>query len=245
MKRILVWDVPIRLFHWLLAGSFVAAFLIANTTDDDGAAFGVHMILGLIMAFMVALRLVWGLVGSRWSRFGSFSLGPAALARYLREALTGGGERHAGHNPASALAAVLIFGFVLGLAGTGLLMSSGSEAAEEVHEVLAWALLVVVGAHVAGVAWHSIRHRENLPMSMVDGRKEAEPSAAIPSSRAVVGLVFLALTGLWAGGLFRSWDPATSQLTVPVVGSTLYLGEGEEHEEHEGYGEYEEHEDDD
>lgn len=65
MKRILVWDLPTRLFHWLLAASFIAAFTIANVVDDDSATFVVHMLLGAVMSAMVVQRVLWGVVGSR------------------------------------------------------------------------------------------------------------------------------------------------------------------------------------
>jgi cytochrome b len=229
MTRILVWDLPTRLFHWLLAGSFLAAFAIATTTDDDGRLFPVHMLLGLVLAFMVVLRLGWGLVGSRPSRLGSFALSPSALVGYLRESFTGGRRPWTGHNPGSSWAAVVMFACVLGLAGTGVLMSRGFEAVEEVHELLAWTLMGAVGVHLAGIAWHTLRHREVIALSMVDGQRLGDPAQAIRSARPVVGLVFLALTGAWAGGLVRSWDPATGTVTLPVLGAPLTLGEGGEH----------------
>lgn len=238
MTRILIWDIPTRLLHWLLASLFVGAFGVANLVDDDSPAFRVHMLMGLVMAFIVLLRVVWGVVGTRWARFGSFLYGPAALVDFLR-----GGRRYAGHNPGAAAATFAILALVLALGATGLMMGRGSEAAEEVHEVLAWALLGVVGIHLAGVAWHTVRHRENIALSMVDGHKKAEPGAAIGSARPAVGLLFLALTGAWAASLVGGYDAATGQVTLPVVGA-IQLGEGEEGEGGE-HGERGEHEDDD
>lgn len=242
MKRILVWDVPVRLFHWLLAAAFLGAFVIANAVDDEGRLFVVHMWLGGTAAFMVILRLLWGLFGTRYARFGAFDLRPSALFAYLKAALTGKADRPAGHNPATAWAAVAMFVIVLGLALTGAFMSSGGEAFEEVHEVLAWAMIAIVGVHVAGIVWHTIRFRENIAQTMVDGKKEADPSAAIPKTHALAGVAFLALTGLWAGGLYGGYDAATHSVTLPLVGTTLQLGEGEEdeHGEHDD-DEYDEH----
>ena len=224
MTRILVWDLPTRLFHWLLAGSFLSAFAIATLTDDDGALFPVHMLLGLVVAFMVLLRLVWGLVGSRHARFTSFAWRPAELATYLRDAVAGrAGRAYPGHNPATTWAVAVMLACALGLGATGLAMSSGSEAAEAVHEVLAWILLGTVGAHLVGIAWHALRHRENIATSMVHGYRRGDPGAAIASARPVAGLVFLALTGAWAGGLARGYDPAAG--TVTMLGTTIALGE--------------------
>lgn len=241
MTRILVWDLPTRLFHWLLAGSFLTAFSIALTTHDDGALFPVHMLLGLVVAFMVVLRLVWGVVGSVPSRLASFAWNPADLVAYVKEAFSGGKIRSwIGHNPGSTWAAAVMFACALGLAGTGLLMSQGFEAVEEVHEVLAWTMIAAVGVHLAGIAWHTLRHREVIALSMVDGRRLGDPAHAIASARPLMGVAFLALTGAWAGGLVSAYDPATSSLDLPIVG-TLTLGEGEEHE-HGGYGGHEEEE---
>ena len=237
MRRILVWDLPVRLFHWALAGSFVAAFAVANLVDDESAAFAVHMLLGGVMAFMVLLRLVWGFVGTRWARFGSFVVSPKALFAYVGGALSGGGRRYTGHNPGSSIAALLMFGFILGLAVTGILMGNGSDAAKEVHEFLAWAMVAVIGAHVVGIAWHTLRHRENIALSMVDGRKQAEPSRAIASARPWAALAFVVLTALWTAGLVGGYDGASGRVTLPLIGQTLHVGEGEEHEG-EGRGAY-------
>ena len=244
MKRILVWDLPVRLFHWFLAASFVGAFAIANLADDESTAFALHMLLGGVAAFMVLLRLVWGLVGSRWARFSSFAASPKELFIYIRGVLAGGGRRYTGHNPGSSLAALLMFALILGLAATGVLMGSGGgEASEEVHELLAWTMVAVIGAHIVGIVWHTVRHRENIAVSMVDGRKEAEPSGAIASARPVAVLAFVVLTALWTAGLVRGYDAATGQATLPLIGQTLQVSEGEEHEE-STYREHEAHDDD-
>jgi cytochrome b len=232
-KRILVWDLPVRLFHWLLAASFLGAFAIANLVDDESSLFALHMLLGGVMAFMVLLRVIWGFVGSRYARFGSFAFGPRTLVGYLRGALTGKAERYAGHNPGSSAAVWAMLAIALGLAFTGAFMSRGGEAFEEVHEMLAWAMVVVVALHVAGIIWHTIRHKENIARSMIDGHKRGAPSDAIPSARAAVAIAFLGLTGLWAGALYDGYDSARRQVTIPLIGGTLQLGEGEEHGDHD------------
>lgn len=248
MKRILVWDLPVRLFHWLLAASFVGAFAAANLADDESTVFALHMLLGGVMAFMVVLRIVWGFIGSRWVRFSTFVTNPKELVDYVSGALTGSGRRYTGHNPGSSLAALLMFALILGLAGTGVWMGNGGgRAFEEIHELLAWAMVVVVGAHLVGIAWHTLRHREYIAVSMIDGRKEAEPAGAIPSARPVAALLFVLLVGLWAAGLVRGYDAARGRVTLPLIGQTLQVGEGAEHEGR-GYGAregYREHNDDD
>jgi cytochrome b len=239
MERTRIWDIPVRLFHWLLAGSFIGAFVIANVVGDDGAAFPIHMLLGGVMVFIVALRIVWGFVGSRWARFHSFPARPSELLDYARGIVAGEDNRYAGHNPGSGIAAFVMFALVFGLAGTGVMMSRG-EVFEEIHEVLAWAMVAVVAVHVAGIALHTIRHRENIALSMVDGKKQAPSGAAIRSARPVAGLLFLVLTGFWTAGLIDGYDRQASQITLPVTGHTIQLGEADEHDDKalNGFGRY-------
>lgn len=172
MNRVLIWDVPTRLFHWMLAASFIGAFAIATVFDDESSTFAVHMLLGGMMAFMVVLRVVWGFVGSRWSRFSEFVMNPSELLAYLRGTVTGDATHHIGHNPATSVAAFVIFALVLGLAATGILMSQG-EVFEDLHAGLAWATVAVVAAHIAGVVGHTVRCHENITICPPRGRRSA------------------------------------------------------------------------
>lgn len=235
MKRILIWDVPTRLFHVLLAGSFLGAFAIANLVDDDSNTFKLHMLLGGVMAFMVVLRVIWGFIGTRWARFRSFVFGPGAVIEYLQGIVTGTGKRYPGHNPGASWAIYVMLALSLGLAITGASMGSGGEAAEELHELMAFALAAVVGAHVVGVVLHTVRHRENIVASMIHGYKEGEPEYAIARAHPLVGLVFLGLTGAWTYSVVASYDGATNRVTLPVLGTSITLGETEagEHQQAE------------
>ena len=80
MRRTLVWDIPTRLFHWLFAGGFIAAAVIALGQGDDSPLFPYHGMIGLALGLLLVLRVVWGFVGSRHARFGSFAFGPRAVA---------------------------------------------------------------------------------------------------------------------------------------------------------------------
>ena len=233
MKRILIWDLPVRLFHWILTGSFVAAFAIVMLVGDRNPLFVIHMLLGGVMAFMVLLRIVWGFTGSRWARFETFVMRPGEMFAYLKGAFTGQAKRYAGHNPGSSIAAYAMFALLLGLAATGVLMGNGYEGAvEEAHELMAWGMVAVIGAHLAGILWHTIRHRENIAMSMIDGRKQAEPRNAIPTARPAVAVVFLLLTALWTAGLVNGFDTQTRTLNLPLVGDVIQLHGGEHGGEH-------------
>jgi len=227
MNAVLIWDLPTRLFHWLLSAGFIAAAIISLAMGEHSPLFPYHAIIGLTLAIMVVLRIIWGILGTRYARFGSFLFGPGALVEYTRGVLVGGGKRHIGHNPGSAIAIFAMFGLLLALTATGFMMGQGAEAAKEIHEVLAWITVGVVVVHVLGVATHTIRHRENITASMIHGMKHADASDAIRSARPLVALLLLAIAGGWAFGLMRNYNPTTQSTTLPLLGTVLQLGERE------------------
>lgn len=224
----LIWDLPTRLFHWLFAAGFAASALIALTLDDDGPLFPSHAIIGLTLAVMVALRLIWGIIGTRYARFGSFTFGPGAVIEYLKGIVTGGGKRHIGHNPASAYAIFAMLALLAAMAATGVMLGLGNEGVKEIHEICAYALLGVAAVHVLGVLVHSARRRENITASMIHGRKTAEPAEAIAGARPVAAVLFLLVTVLWAAGLVRSYSAGTRSTVLPLLGVPLSLGEAGE-----------------
>lgn len=224
--RSLVYDLPTRLFHWLFAGLFVTAYAIANLAEHS-PAFPFHMLAGLLLGGLLLLRLIWGVVGTRHARFGSFALSPRALLDYFRGVFGGGGTRWHGHNPASSWAALLMMALAAALAVTGLLMATGdAEAYEDVHELLANSFLVVALLHVTGVLVHTMRHRDGFPRSMVDGRKQDVPEEdRIARTRPMIGLVTMVLV---AGAGFLLWNGYdANQGTLRIAGATLQLGENE------------------
>lgn len=229
MKTQLIWDLPVRLFHWMLAGAFVGAFAIGQLVDDDSPLFAVHMLLGGTMAFMVALRLVWGVVGSKHARLSAMLYGPGEVFAYLKGTLTGDDRRWPGHNPGSSVAIWAMFALTLATAVSGALMSQ-YNLFHELHEVFAYGLLAVVVAHIAGVIWHTLRHRENLTLSMITGKKDATPADAIQHTHPLVAAVFLGLTAAWMTTLVNNYDATTGELTIPGTAQKLQIGEGNEGE---------------
>lgn len=226
MKKVLVHDLPVRIFHCGLVISLVSAFAIAKLNSDESSNFTLHAIAGLVATLLVVMRIVWGIVGSRYARFSSFRLEPSELLRYLRSALGFGPlDRDVRHNPASswyALAAMLV---VLALGTTGIMVALGNKSVKDVHEFLVWTLVALVASHIAGIALHSIRAKEWLAASMISGHRDAEAEAAIPSSRPLVGALFLILPLTWLFGLLAGFDPAMRQLHVPIIGTTLQVGD--------------------
>jgi cytochrome b len=166
--RRLIWDLPTRVFHWVLAASFVGAYLLA---EEDGSR-SLHVMFGYTVAGLLAFRLLWGFVGSAHSRFRDFAYGPGAAAGYLRDLVRGRARDYDGHNPAGSWAIYALLALAAATALTGWLHYNGvgGETFEEIHEVLANAWLVMVAVHVAGVVVASLAHRRNLVASMITGR---------------------------------------------------------------------------
>jgi cytochrome b len=221
--RVLVWDLPTRILHWLLAASFTGAFAIAVLVRHRSPLFPVHMLLGAVAGLVVVLRLVWGFVGSRYARFRSFAFGPRDVLRYLRSLVTRRGEEHVGHNPANAWAAYAMLASTLGAAVTGALMGSGSRIVRQIHPIFAYATVVLIAVHLLGIALHTLRRRENIALGMLDGRKQAAPPQAIASAQPFAALAMIVVVGLSAGALVEGYDPSTKSVTLPLLGQVIRL----------------------
>lgn len=198
--HILVWDLPLRLFHWVLAASFAGAFLTAESEKLRD----LHLLCGYTFAGAIAFRLVWGFVGTRHARFSSLRFGPAAIVRYLRSLLAGRPERHVGHGPIAVVMIPILLGLGLVVAGSGWATYAelGGEWLEELHEGAATAMLVAVVGHVLGVVAVSLAQRENLALPLLSGRKAGASGDGIRSSRPLVALLLVAaLAALWLPGL--------------------------------------------
>ena len=167
--RIRVWDLPVRLFHWLFALSFLGAFV----TAESERLRDVHVVLGYTMLALIAFRLLWAFVGSRYARLSSFAYGPRDVLRYLRSLLTSRPLHYLGHNPAGSwvIYLLIVLGSAAGASGYATYNDMGGEWLEELHEGAANAMLALVFFHLAGVAVASLLHRENLVRAMVTGYK--------------------------------------------------------------------------
>lgn len=192
-----VWDAPVRLFHWLLAGSFAGAWL----TAESERLRVVHISLGLTMAGLLVFRLIWGVMGSRHARFTDFVRGPRAVQAYLRSLLQGRPEEHVGHNPAGGWMVLALLALTAVTTALGWLAYSATDADAlgEAHEAAATVMLFLVGVHIAGVVVSSLLHRQNLVRAMVTGRKPAPATQDNgPPRRAVAAVLLTAVLGFWA-----------------------------------------------
>ncbi|MCD6040941.1 MAG: cytochrome [Burkholderiales bacterium] len=170
-----IWDLFVRIAHWTLVVSILGAWL---TSEIDGkAAEVVHEWLGYAALAVLALRIPWGWIGSRYARFSQFVRGPRKTIAYARSLATGHEPRHLGHNPLGAWMIVALIVMIIAASGSGWLYVTdrfwGEEWLEDLHEGLANILFTLVALHVAGVVFSSLRHRENLVRAMITGRKRA------------------------------------------------------------------------
>lgn len=166
-----VWDLIVRLFHWSLAASFAVVWLTRHGSED------IHHLAGYAAAGLVTLRVVWGIAGTHYARFAQFTRSPRTVMGYLRDILTGREARYIGHNPAGGAMIVALLLTMMAAAFTGWMTTTdqfwGVEWVTKAHSLVAHALLVLVLGHLAGVALASLRHHENLVLSMLTGWKRA------------------------------------------------------------------------
>jgi cytochrome b len=169
--RVRVWDPLVRLFHWTVVVGIAANLWFTEEGENT------HEIVGYVVLGAIAVRLLWGLVGSRHARFSDFVPGRRRLLDYLSGLLRGREPRYLGHNPAAALMMAALLATTIATAVSGWMMTLdawwGVEWLEEVHETLANSILVLAGIHVAAAIFTSFRHHENLILAMLTGRKRA------------------------------------------------------------------------
>lgn len=192
-QKILVWDLPTRTFHWLQALSFLGAYL----TSDSEKYRDIHVTLGYILFGLIAFRLVWGFVGTRYAKFSSFLFKPSQIISYLTGLIKGNAAHFVGHNPIGSVAIWLLLslGLTLGVSGVLLLQDDAADVVEKIHDLATDAMLVVVFIHLAGVFMSSILHKENLVRAMITGFKPGTSEQGIQSAYTWLGLLMLVVAG--------------------------------------------------
>jgi cytochrome b len=176
-QRVLVWDVPTRVFHWLQVLSFSAAYLTAFSERMRNY----HVALGYILLGLLVFRLLWGVVGTRYARFGSFLFNPKEIVVYLLAMARRKPVHYLGHNPAGSVSVWLLLGLGLFVCVTGVLalQDDASDLVVEMHAIFTNIMLGLIVLHLIGVLVSSILYRENLVRSMLTGFKSAEPDEGI------------------------------------------------------------------
>ena len=212
MPRIRVWDLPLRIFHWALAFCVIAAYI---SQSIGGNAMVWHGRFGLAVLGLVTFRLAWGFVGSTNARFRHFVRGPKAIAAYLRGQWSG-----LGHSPLGALSVLALLGVPLLLTLTGLFANDDiafegplyalidkdlSDRITRIHHWFEPVILILVGLHIAAIAFYVWVKKQTLVKPMMTGWKEvAEGESATGGglgaflfSLALAIAVVVAASGVW------------------------------------------------
>jgi len=220
LQPVRVWDLPTRLFHWVLALTIVGSVISAKL---GGNAMVWHFRFGYVVFTLLAFRLVWGLVGGRWSRFASFIHAPGTLLRYLRGEHRPGEHVDVGHNPLGSLSVFALLAVLAVQVGTGLVADDEIANLGPLNRFVAsataldatswhkqwgqWLVLGLVALHIAAILFYLLRRKTNLVWPMVSGDKAlpaATPASAdaLPQRLLAVALL-VACTGLvsWVVGL--------------------------------------------
>ncbi len=210
-----VWDLPTRAFHWLLAAAVLGLVVTAKV---GGNAMVWHMRLGLLVLALLVFRLVWGLVGGRWSRFASFVHPPATVLRYLRGGQRPGDHFEVGHNPLGGFSVLALIGLLLVQVGTGLIADDEIATTGPLNRYVAsatgllatgwhkgygqWLLLALVALHIAAIVVYRLRGK-NLVTPMITGDKPLPPD--VPASTDTLATRGLAVVVLAAGAALALW----------------------------------------
>lgn len=184
-----VWDLPVRLFHWILVIGFASAYLTAEFHYGD-----IHTLIGYALCVLVAARIYWGFFGNQYARFTSFIFSPAETLAYVKSMFGKHPIRHYfGHNPAGALMVFTLLGMLAAIFATGLVTLSlidfegpllvlvhyasdqTAYAIRELHEFFVNVALGLVVLHLMGVVGGSMQHGENLVLAMITGKKRQQP----------------------------------------------------------------------
>lgn len=189
-SQIKVWDIVVRFFHW----SLVSAFIIAFVTEDEWL--GVHSWAGYLILALLGIRIIWGLIGTRYARFSDFIYKPATIKQFVKDTLHFRAKRYIGHNPAGGAMVIALMLSLLITSISGVLLLGAEEQAgplahlfsqsggawdntwedtlEETHEFFANFTLLLVIIHVIGVIAESVIHKENLVSAMISGFKSVK-----------------------------------------------------------------------
>ena len=165
----LIWDLPVRISHWALAGCFLGAWL---SSDSEYLAL-LHLLFGYSILSILLFRLIWGFIGSRYARWTSFIFSRSEIWNYLKGMFTTSGEKYLGHNPLGSIGIFLMLGLLTLMISSGLALDllSPFHWLSELHETLAELMLILISAHVLGVLLSSRLHHQRLISSMIHGRK--------------------------------------------------------------------------
>ena len=187
-QAIMVWDIPVRVFHWLLVICFAGAWL---SSESERWAL-IHYAFGYTACLLVLIRLVWGLIGTRYARFSQFLKSPKAVIGHFMAMLRGHPHHDVGHNPAGGLVmfALMLLILLIGLTGYLSVKEFLGDIASEAHGVVANVVLGLVIIHIIAAIGMSLIERQNLVRSMINGKKQGMPEQGIRYPQYLIGSLF-------------------------------------------------------
>lgn len=216
LQPVRVWDLPTRLFHWVLALTILGSVV---TGSIGGNAMVWHFRFGYLVLGLLAFRLVWGLVGGRWSRFASFLYAPATILRYARGAQRPGEHLDVGHNPLGAGSVFAMLALLVVQVATGLVADDEIANVGPLNKLVATAtglaatswhknygaaiILALVALHIGAILFYRFKKKVDLIGPMVGGDKLLE--ATVPASRDDLRTRALALVVALAAAALVSW----------------------------------------
>ena len=232
-NRVTIWDLPTRIFHWLLVTSFAIAFI----TFDDNRFLFVHVYAGYVFLSLLVFRLIWGVFGTRYAKCTAFAYDWSSTTAYIKGLITGEAMRYIGHNPAGgwAIFLMLVLGIAVSIAGlfvlggeeghgplAGIVSFDVGDMFHKVHEIFAWVMLGVVVIHVSGVIVESVWHKDNLIWSMITGKKAVADTSTGVRRHSLLGITIVMLVFASALLTFRGYLTETADnLYQPFRGPDL------------------------
>ncbi len=211
LERIRVWDLPTRVFHWLLAASVIGSVITAKI---GGNAMPWHFRLGYLALALLVFRIVWGFVGGHWSRFTSFFYPPQTVLRYLRGDVRPGDHFEVGHNPMGSFSVYALITLLAVQVGTGLVSDDEIANIGPLNKLVApetgllatswhktwgqWILVTLILLHVCAILYYRFGKRTDLIGPMVSGDKLLPPDTppAADDMRARVLAMVIAAAGV-------------------------------------------------
>jgi cytochrome b len=209
-----VWDIPVRMFHWLLVALIIVSF---TTAQIGGNAMQVHELSGFTVLTLVLFRVLWGIFGSTYARFTDFVRSPGHAIAYARSLGRGRPAFYAGHNPLGGWMIVALLVCLLVQAGTGLfanddIMTEGplygwvskqtSDTLSEIHEANFYLLAVLIALHICAAVYYLLGRRENLILPLFTGRKRLPEAQDAPESRGGPLWLAVLLLAMCAAGVY-------------------------------------------
>jgi cytochrome b len=209
-----VWDLPTRAFHWVLALTMVASVVSAKI---GGNAMPWHFRFGYMVFALIGFRVLWGLLGGRWSRFSSFIYAPGTVLRYLRGQSRADEHHDVGHNPLGSFSVFALLGFLALQVATGLVSDDeianvgplnrfvpGGIASQATHwhkDYGQWILLTLVALHIAAILYYLLGKKKNLVRPMIVGDKALPAGTPAATDSGATRIMALVLAALCAGGV--------------------------------------------